>query len=94
MAFKMNPALKAYGKSAGSNRVMQMNPSVMKNKDENKKKKSTVDKIKDTVVKIGTKADDFVDRTAKKVGSTKIPGTNTTLRDAASKADSFLEGNN
>ena len=25
MAFKMNPALKAYGKSAGSNRVMKMN---------------------------------------------------------------------
>ena len=36
MAFKMNPALKAYGKSAGSNRVMKMDkamkmdPSVMK----------------------------------------------------------------
>ena len=36
MAFKMNPALKAYGKSAGSNRVMKMNkpmkmdPSAMK----------------------------------------------------------------
>ncbi len=30
MAFKMNPALKAYGKSAGSNRVMKMDPSAMK----------------------------------------------------------------
>ena len=30
MAFKMNPALKAYSKSAGNNRVMKMDPSAMK----------------------------------------------------------------
>lgn len=98
MAFKMNSALKEFGKSAGDNRVMKMAPtkmaptkmaSAMKNEEEKKKKKKS---FKDKVVDVAKKADEVVDKTARKIGDTKIPGTNTSLRDAAKKADNFLQG--
>lgn len=100
MAFKMNGALKAFGKSAGDNRVLKMaptkmaptklDPSAMKNEEEKKKKKKS---FKDKVVDVAKKADEVVETTARKIGDTKIPGTSTSLRDAAKKADNFLQGN-